>query len=173
MKSHENCPSEPCMTVPSASSSQPPQQRCSPRSVYMPRPARSCDGCVGNSLCVLGRSRPEAVLELPGDGLERPHAAGAGGLSPLGLLAPVVCARQCRAAGSPGLSYTCECSRMGSRRTSRCASGCAWTGDLAISDLSLSAGRLAYRNDDKSCAICCVAYRTTRYLSLQRGLALA
>ena len=36
---------------------------------------------------------PEAVLELPLDTLEVPHAAGAGGSSPLGLLGPLVASR--------------------------------------------------------------------------------
>ena len=40
---------------------------------------------------VLGRADPEAVLELARDAAEGPQAAGAGRLSPLGLLAPVVC----------------------------------------------------------------------------------
>jgi hypothetical protein len=46
-----------------------------------------CDGATGT----LGSALLEAVAELPVDGLEVPHAAGAGGLSPLGLLGPVVC----------------------------------------------------------------------------------
>lgn len=40
---------------------------------------------------VLGGAFLEAVLELAVDGLQVLHAAGAGGLSPLGLLAPVDC----------------------------------------------------------------------------------
>ena len=39
----------------------------------------------------LGSTALEAVGELAGDGLKVLHAAGTGGLSPLGLLAPVVC----------------------------------------------------------------------------------
>jgi hypothetical protein len=39
----------------------------------------------------LGGTGLEAVGELAGDGLQVLHAAGTGGLSPLGLLAPVVC----------------------------------------------------------------------------------
>jgi hypothetical protein len=39
----------------------------------------------------LRRASLEAVGELAADGLEVLHAAGTGGLSPLGLLAPVVC----------------------------------------------------------------------------------
>jgi hypothetical protein len=39
----------------------------------------------------LGGTGLEAVAELAGDGLQVLHAAGTGGLSPLGLLAPVVC----------------------------------------------------------------------------------
>ena len=39
----------------------------------------------------LGRAGLEAVAELAVDGLEVLHAAGTSGLSPLGLLAPVVC----------------------------------------------------------------------------------
>ena len=39
----------------------------------------------------LGSTALEAVGELAGDGLQVLHAAGTGGLSPLGLLAPVVC----------------------------------------------------------------------------------
>lgn len=39
----------------------------------------------------LGGTLLEAVAELAVDGLQVLHAAGAGGLSPLGLLAPVVC----------------------------------------------------------------------------------
>jgi len=39
----------------------------------------------------LGSTGLEAVAELAGDGLQVLHAAGTGGLSPLGLLAPVVC----------------------------------------------------------------------------------
>jgi hypothetical protein len=41
----------------------------------------------------LGRAGLEAVGELAVDGLEVLHAAGTSGLSPLGLLAPVVCGR--------------------------------------------------------------------------------
>jgi hypothetical protein len=39
----------------------------------------------------LGRAGLEAVGELAADGLEVLHAAGTSGLSPLGLLTPVVC----------------------------------------------------------------------------------
>lgn len=45
----------------------------------------------GRAASTLGGAGLEAVGELAGDVLERPHAAGAGGLSALGLLAPVVC----------------------------------------------------------------------------------
>ena len=41
----------------------------------------------------LGSAGLEAVGELAVDGLEVLHAAGTSGLSPLGLLAPVVCGR--------------------------------------------------------------------------------
>jgi hypothetical protein len=41
---------------------------------------------------VLGEASPEAVGEAAGDGLEVTHASGSGGLSPLGLLGPVVLA---------------------------------------------------------------------------------
>ena len=41
----------------------------------------------------LGGTALEAVGELAVDGLEVLHAAGTSGLSPLGLLAPVVCGR--------------------------------------------------------------------------------
>ena len=44
-------------------------------------------------LGVLGHTGPEAVLESAGDVLEVAHAAGADGVSALGLLAPVVCSR--------------------------------------------------------------------------------
>lgn len=44
----------------------------------------------GRATSALGCAGLEAVLEFAGDGLERPHAARAGGLSPLGLLTPVV-----------------------------------------------------------------------------------
>jgi hypothetical protein len=40
--------------------------------------------------CARLRARLEAVLESPGDILEVTHAAGAGGLSSLSLLGPVV-----------------------------------------------------------------------------------
>ena len=46
---------------------------------------------VGRALGTLWRSLLEAVLELPRDELEGPHAASSGGLSSLGLLTPVVC----------------------------------------------------------------------------------
>jgi hypothetical protein len=39
----------------------------------------------------LGKADLEAVGEAAGDGLEVTHASGSGGLSPLGLLGPVVC----------------------------------------------------------------------------------
>lgn len=44
----------------------------------------------------LGLAGLEAVLELPGDVLEVAHAAGADSLSPLSLLGPVVCRRECQ-----------------------------------------------------------------------------
>jgi len=47
--------------------------------------------CLKGSFRVLGHAGLEAVLEAAGDILEVPHAAGADGLSALGLLAPVVC----------------------------------------------------------------------------------
>ena len=59
-------------------------------------------GLVGWALGTLRRAGLEAVLELPGDELERPHAAGTGGLSSLGLLAPVVCKRD-----GQSLSFWC------------------------------------------------------------------
>lgn len=46
----------------------------------------------GLSLGASGGAGAETVGELAGDGLEVPHAAGTGGLSALGLLAPVVLA---------------------------------------------------------------------------------
>lgn len=51
------------------------------------RYTESLKGGVG----VLGDASLEAILEAAGDFLEVPHAAGADGLSALGLLAPVVC----------------------------------------------------------------------------------
>jgi hypothetical protein len=45
----------------------------------------------GDATGVLGEAGPEAVGEAAGDGLEVTHASGSGGLSPLGLLGPVVC----------------------------------------------------------------------------------
>ena len=41
--------------------------------------------------CALWYASPESVLELTGDLLHVAHATGTGGLSSLGLLAPVVC----------------------------------------------------------------------------------
>lgn len=48
----------------------------------------------GRASRILGCASLEAVLEFAGDVLEVPHAAGADGLSALGLLAPVVCISQ-------------------------------------------------------------------------------
>lgn len=45
----------------------------------------------GGALGTLGGTGLESVAELAVDGLEVSHAAGTGGLSSLGLLAPVVC----------------------------------------------------------------------------------
>lgn len=47
-------------------------------------------GCLDTAR-TLGGAGLEAVAELAGNGLQVLHAAGTGGLSPLGLLAPVVC----------------------------------------------------------------------------------
>lgn len=47
------------------------------------------DGATGT----LGSAGLEAVLEPPGNVLQVAHAASAGGLSPLALVAPVVCWR--------------------------------------------------------------------------------
>ena len=47
--------------------------------------------CLKRRLRVLGYAGPEAVLEFAGNVLEVTHAAGADGLSALGLLAPVDC----------------------------------------------------------------------------------
>lgn len=46
---------------------------------------------LGGTAGALGGADLEAVLEAPGDGGQGAHAAGAGGLSALGLLGPVVC----------------------------------------------------------------------------------
>lgn len=48
-------------------------------------------GLGGRATGALGSALLEAVLEAARDGLERAHAAGTGGLSPLRLLAPVDC----------------------------------------------------------------------------------
>jgi hypothetical protein len=48
-------------------------------------------GLGGRSPRALWCTRLESVLEQSGDGLQVTHAAGSGGLSSLGLLAPVVC----------------------------------------------------------------------------------
>ena len=56
---------------------------------------RSTDLLVGWATSTLWRTELETVLELAWDELERSHASGAGGLSPLGLLTPVVCEVAC------------------------------------------------------------------------------
>ena len=48
-------------------------------------------GLDGGALGALGSASLESVAELAVDGLEVSHAAATGGLSSLGLLAPVVC----------------------------------------------------------------------------------
>lgn len=50
---------------------------------------RLCRGGGRGAACALGSALLEAVLEFARDALQRPHAARAGGLSPLRLLAPV------------------------------------------------------------------------------------
>jgi hypothetical protein len=54
--------------------------------------ARLCGGRGGGATGALGCALLETVGELAWDELEGSHAAGSGRLSPLGLLAPVVCA---------------------------------------------------------------------------------
>lgn len=63
----------------------------------------------------LGRAGLETVGELAVDGLEVLHAAGTSGLSPLGLLAPVVCG---------GMLVVFQSRAMRCRRWFRCR----WTG---------------------------------------------
>jgi hypothetical protein len=43
------------------------------------------------SSCILGGTGLEAILEFSGNALHVSHTSGAGSLSPLSLLAPVVC----------------------------------------------------------------------------------
>lgn len=65
-----------------------------PSSCTTPISHVSCRLCSGGGLGTtgtLGCALLEAVAELAGNELEGAHAAGAGGLSPLRLLAPVVC----------------------------------------------------------------------------------
>lgn len=66
-----------------------------------------CDGATGT----LGSALLEAVAELPVDGLEVPHAAGAGGLSPLGLLGPVVLPGLSGGVGTAGASVLLDVER--------------------------------------------------------------
>ena len=58
-------------------------------------PQPSCSSrhylCRGWATGTLGGTVAETVAELARDELERAHASGTGGLSPLGLLTPVVC----------------------------------------------------------------------------------
>ena len=57
----------------------------------------------------LGGTALEAVGELAVDGLEVLHAAGTSGLSPLGLLAPVVCGRMLVVFSFCGRARYCRC----------------------------------------------------------------
>jgi len=61
-------------------------------------------------------TRLEAVLEPPCEGAEVPHPPGARGLSPLGLLAPVILADLGRriAARGTGLGLVVECASAAS-----------------------------------------------------------
>lgn len=64
-----------------------------PSSCTTPIPHVSCHLCGGGlgTTGTLWLALLETVAELAGDELEGAHAAASGGLSPLGLLAPVVC----------------------------------------------------------------------------------
>lgn len=57
----------------------------------------------------LGGTALEAVGELAVDGLEVLHAAGTSGLSPLGLLAPVVCGMMLVVFSFCGRARYCRC----------------------------------------------------------------
>lgn len=61
------------------------------RPPFRSRLARWARLWLGSATGALGGANLEAVLEAPGDGGQRSHAAGTGGLSALGLLGPVVC----------------------------------------------------------------------------------
>jgi len=50
---------------------------------------------LADTTSTLGDTSAETVLELPGNLLERSHAAGSGGLSALGLLTPLDCVKDC------------------------------------------------------------------------------
>jgi len=95
--------------------------------------------CLGGerSPSVLGGAGLEAVLELAGNGAEVTGAASADGLSPLGLLGPVVCIPPCQYATltSPSLrasrsiqTYTCGSWQQGNRTKRRPSSGCGANG---------------------------------------------
>jgi hypothetical protein len=79
---------------------------------------------VGGAAGALGSALLEAVLEAAGDVLEGPGAAGAGRLSPLGLLAPVVCA---------SVLVSVALALFASRRRGRCE-GRWWVGGRTFPD---------------------------------------
>lgn len=110
---------------------------------FFPLSLHTRDLCGLGALGAGGGTGAETVGELAVDGLEVTHAAGAGGLPALGLLAPVDCAALvsrrlggwdvclfCSSRAAREITYTSWSWQQGSRKRSRCASGCGGSDDL-------------------------------------------
>lgn len=113
----------------------------------------------GLSLLGLGLGAlAEAVAETATHHLQVAHAAGAGGLPPLGLDGPVVCYR--KATNISKESGGVRAGRVGTymnatwQRDSR--TGRKWTSGC---------GRRSVHSDGTECASCCGVYQSSRYPS--------